>query len=53
MSNGFDLGPFRVVGRLGEGAMGVVHNAVHRRSGTPAAIKVVSRKSMASLLGCR
>ena len=41
MSDRFALGPFTVTGRLGEGAMGVVYDAFHTRSGTPAAVKVV------------
>jgi len=41
VSDRFALGPFTVTGRLGEGAMGVVYDAFHTRSGTPAAVKVV------------
>jgi len=36
------LGPYRVVRRLGRGGMGVVFEAVHGETGEPAAVKILS-----------
>lgn len=36
------LGPYRVVRRLGRGGMGVVFEAVHNETGEPAAVKMLS-----------
>ncbi|MEN6407092.1 MAG: serine/threonine-protein kinase [Thermoguttaceae bacterium] len=36
------LGPYRIVGRLGRGGMGIVYRGVDRDSGQPAAIKLLS-----------
>jgi serine/threonine protein kinase/tetratricopeptide (TPR) repeat protein len=35
------IGPYRIVGALGEGGMGVVYRAVHHESGAPVALKTV------------
>lgn len=39
---GDELGPYRVVGPLGRGGMGTVYRAVHRVTGEPAAVKLLS-----------
>ncbi len=39
---GNELGPYRVVGPLGRGGMGAVYRAVHRATGEPAAVKLLS-----------
>ncbi len=36
------LGPYRVIRRLGRGGMGVVFEAVHEETGEPAAVKILS-----------
>ncbi|MGQ9606188.1 MAG: serine/threonine-protein kinase [Thermogutta sp.] len=36
------LGPYRIVRRLGRGGMGVVFEAVHGETGEPAAVKILS-----------
>lgn len=36
------LGPYEIVGQLGRGGMGVVYKAVHRETGDPAAVKLLS-----------
>jgi eukaryotic-like serine/threonine-protein kinase len=36
------LGPYQIVGKLGRGGMGTVYEAVHRDSGEPAAVKLLS-----------
>lgn len=41
---GRTLGPYRLVGLLGEGASGRVYRAEHVRSGQPAALKVLRRQ---------
>lgn len=38
---GQQLGSYRIEGRLGSGAMGVVYRATHVKTGNPAAVKVV------------
>nr|MCH9686428.1 protein kinase [Deltaproteobacteria bacterium] len=43
------LGRYQIVGRLGQGAMGVVYEAIDPRSKTPLAIKSVSRLSPEAL----
>jgi len=39
-----ELSPFQLEERIGQGAMGEVWRARHRRSGTPAALKVITRQ---------
>ena len=39
---GDELGPYRIVGPLGRGGMGAVYRAVHRATGEPAAVKLLS-----------
>ena len=36
------LGPYQIVGKLGRGGMGVVYEGVHRETGEPAAVKLLS-----------
>jgi eukaryotic-like serine/threonine-protein kinase len=36
------LGPYQIVGKLGRGGMGTVYEAVHRDTGEPAAVKLLS-----------
>lgn len=36
------LGPYQIVGELGRGGMGAVYKAVHRETGEPAAVKLLS-----------
>ena len=36
------LGPYQIVGMLGRGGMGAVYKAVHRETGEPAAVKLLS-----------
>ena len=36
------LGPYQIVGKLGRGGMGTVYEGVHRESGEPAAVKLLS-----------
>jgi serine/threonine-protein kinase len=36
------LGPYQIVGKLGRGGMGTVFEAVHRETGEPAALKLLS-----------
>ncbi len=47
------FGPYRVVGVLGRGAMGVVHSAVHDETGLPVAVKTVGTPSSRSLVAIR
>lgn len=42
MNIGDELGPYRVVGPLGRGGMGAVYRAVHRATGEPVAVKLLS-----------
>ncbi len=37
------VGPFRIVGRLGQGGMGTVYKAVHSETGQAVALKLLSR----------
>lgn len=46
-------GPYRVVGELGVGGMGVVHRAAHRETGAEAALKTVRVQDPALLAGLR
>ena len=46
-------GPYRVVGQLGVGGMGVVHRAVHRETGASAALKTVIVEDPVLLAGLR
>ncbi len=48
-----EYGPYRVVGQLGVGGMGVVHRAVHRETGALAALKTVRVQDPALLAGLR
>ncbi|MBB4286280.1 serine/threonine-protein kinase [Roseospira goensis] len=43
------IGPYRVVGVLGQGAMGIVYAGIDARTGTAAAIKTVNRKEVSRL----
>ncbi len=36
------LGPYQIVGKLGRGGMGIVYEGVHRETGEPAAVKLLS-----------
>jgi eukaryotic-like serine/threonine-protein kinase len=45
---GFQLGPFQLLRRLGIGGMGEVWKATHRASGTPVAIKCLTHKAARS-----
>ena len=47
------IGPYRVVGVLGRGAMGVVYEAIHRTSGRTVAIKTVASPSPKLLAAVR
>jgi tetratricopeptide (TPR) repeat protein len=47
------IGPYRIVGQLGAGGMGVVYQAVHEPSGAPAAVKMVRLRHASYLSSIR
>ncbi len=44
---GQKLGSFRIEGKIGSGAMGVVYRAVHEKTGRPAALKLITNEQAA------
>jgi serine/threonine protein kinase/tetratricopeptide (TPR) repeat protein len=48
-----DIGPFRLLGRLGEGGMGVVYRAEHKESGQIVALKTVRVQGAGELASLR
>ncbi len=48
-TNSIDVGPFELTDRIGEGGMGVVYRAEHRRTGVEVAVKVIRRRASAEI----